>query len=144
MTKAPENTVLPTIFAFVLLLFDNSAFAQPERLGDDVYKLGTIQDADITESSGIVASWRFHGVFWTHNDDAGPAVLFAIGKRGQAVGRVEVSDVTVEDWEDIAADESGNLYIADIGNAGRNRKTLFVHKVREPNPNRATSVAVSQ
>lgn len=120
-----------------------SAFAQPQLLDNNLYLMGTIQDPEVTESSGIVASRRFPGVFWTHNDDGGQPVLHAIGKKGQALGRVAVAGITVKDWEDIAADENGNLYIADIGDNGGNRKTLAIYKLREPNPNRTSPINVT-
>jgi len=95
------KSALWAIFVAVLAV-PSSVFAQPEQIDDDLFVTGTIQDPDITESSGIVASRRFPGVFWTHNDDGGQPVLYAIGKRGQALGRVAVDGVTVKDWEDIA------------------------------------------
>ncbi|MEJ2717721.1 MAG: hypothetical protein P8182_11355, partial [Deltaproteobacteria bacterium] len=38
------------------------------------------------------------------------------------------------DWEDIAADDKGNLIIADIGNNNRTRRDLVLYIVQEPNP----------
>jgi hypothetical protein len=38
------------------------------------------------------------------------------------------------DWEDIAADASGNLYLADTGTNGMVRTHVAVHRVGEPNP----------
>ncbi len=45
-----------------------------------------------------------------------------------------VIDVTFHDWEDIAIDDAGHLYLGDIGNNDAKRDTLFVYEIDEPNP----------
>src|SRR5690349_11216047 len=111
-----------------------SAWSQATAVANNVLLTGTIQEAAITESSGLIASRRFPGVFWTHNDAGSTGVLFAITKQGQSIGAFEVRGVEFNDLEDIAVDGSGNLYLADIGDNGGNRSTLFVHRLKEPNP----------
>jgi len=97
-------------------------------------QVGTIQDPAIVESSGLVASRRYPGVFWTHNDSGSAPVIFAINQRGQALGRFPVQRVSVVDLEDIAIDGNGRLYLADIGADGRSRDRVAVYRIREPNP----------
>jgi hypothetical protein len=118
----------------ICLWFAPLAWSQATAIANNVLLTGTIQEAAITESSGLVASRRFPGVFWTHNDAGSAAVLFAITKQGQSVGAFEVRGAQFNDLEDIAVDGSGNLYLADIGDNGGNRSTLFVHRLKEPNP----------
>lgn len=98
----------------------------------DAARVGTIQDDRINEASGIVASRQHQGVYWTHNDGS-DGVLYAISRDGSLLGLARL-DVKVRDWEDIAADDAGNIYIADTGNNSGNRRHVFVHRIREPDP----------
>ncbi len=96
-------------------------------------RIGKIEHPAISESSGIVASRRHQGVFWTHNDGGNAPVLYAIDQTGRLIGEFPVAAENI-DWEDIAIDDAGNLYIADIGNNLADRNQVLVHRVAEPNP----------
>jgi len=107
-----------------------------DEVAPGVFELGSIKNNDITESSGLVASRRNPGVFWTHNDSGNAPVLFAITRTGQSVAQYKIHGVDVADWEDIALDHAGNLYIADIGDNARDREEIVIHRLREPNTRR--------
>ena len=94
----------------------------------------TLESQRITESSGLVKSRQFDGVFWTLNDSGNKAELFAIDRSGSLLAAVQVLGVTNRDWEALAIDDNGHLYIGDIGNNASSRKDLAVYKVREPDP----------
>jgi hypothetical protein len=95
-------------------------------------QVGVIQDDRISEASGVVASRLFEGVFWTHNDGS-EGILYAIRRDGSLVGCAKI-DAKVHDWEDIATDEKGNLYVSDTGNNADKRSQVNVYRVREPDP----------
>ena len=114
------------------------ARGQAQPVANNVLLVGTIENPAITESSGLVASRRFPGVFWTHNDSGSAGAMFAITKQGQSVGSFEINGPQFNDLEDIATDANGNLYLADIGDNRLSRATIFVHRVREPDPRIAT------
>jgi hypothetical protein len=95
-----------------------------------VRQVAEIQAREIDESSGLVASRQYRGVFYTHND-GGDATLYAIGADGGLVGRFAL-DVETEDWEDVAADDAGHLYVADSGDNDANRGSIQVRRVAEP------------
>jgi hypothetical protein len=97
-----------------------------------VLKVGRLRHFAISESSGLAASRRYPGVIWTHND-GGFQFLFAVRKSGELVGAFEVPGNLI-DWEDIAADNAGYLYLADTGTNGMVRTHVAVHQVREPDP----------
>ena len=40
----------------------------------------------------------------------------------------------VHDWEDIAIDHDGNLYVSDTGDNDHSRKHAEIHRLREPDP----------
>jgi hypothetical protein len=98
--------------------------------------LADLQDKHVTESSGIVASRRTPGVFWTHNDSGNSPELFATDRKGRALATFTVSGATNVDWEDIAAGpgrgEEAQIYIGDIGDNSRNRDDTCVYRVYEP------------
>jgi hypothetical protein len=114
-----------------LLFCVPSLSAQPAEVAPGVLRLGTIENAAIGESSGIVPSRRARNVFWTHND-SGADTLYAISAEGAALGEFKVKDTELQNWEDIAS-SGGRLYIADIGNNGGSRNRVSVHAVPEPN-----------
>jgi hypothetical protein len=95
--------------------------------------IGRLEDKDLAESSGIVASRRHEGVFWTHNDSGGGPHLFAVNREGKLIARFEVAAVN-RDWEDVATDDDGHLYIGEIGNNGGRLGELAVYRVDEPDP----------
>ena len=111
--------------------------AEPgQEIAPGVRLLAHIRDPRIKESSGVVASRRYADVFWTHNDGGGPKkqVLYAIDRQGNTRASFPVVGVTLHDWEDIAIDGAGHLYIGDIGNNDSKRDALAVYEIEEPNP----------
>ncbi|CAN5376420.1 hypothetical protein BH11ARM2_BH11ARM2_02790 [soil metagenome] len=103
----------------------------------------------IDEGSGIVASRRYPGVYWTHNDSGDVARIFPIhadgtvmmpkrylpkaDKPGKVYEGVAIDLAQNIDWEDITSDGE-TLYISDTGNNHNARRDLGVYAVREPNP----------
>ncbi len=141
LVKRSRRGTLP----FALLLATSLTacdVARPERsqeIASGVRLLGYMSDLRIKESSGIVASRRYPNVFWTHNDGGGPQkqVLYAIDREGSTRATLAVIGPTFHDWEDIAIDDAGHLYLGDIGNNDAKRDTLAVYEIDEPDPNAA-------
>ncbi len=105
-------------------------FGSPERIGK-------LEDDAIRESSGVVASRRNAGLFWTHNDSGDGPYLYAFDRRGSKRGVWLVAGAQALDWEDIAAGpgpEQGRtyLYVGDIGDNDRARAQVVVYRVAEP------------
>jgi hypothetical protein len=111
-----------------------SADAPPGReVAPDVLQIGRIEHPAITESSGIVLSRSHTNLFWTHNDGGGrKQVVYAITRDGKPLGEFRVSGALLNDWEDIAADNHGHLFLGDIGNNDSKRMEIAVHQVDEP------------
>ena len=87
----------------------------------------------ITESSGIAVSRKDAGVFWTHNDGGGRRqVLYAMTRHGKPLAEFRVTGAVLDDWEDIAADDKGHLFIGDVGNNDAKRTSISVHEIDEP------------
>jgi hypothetical protein len=104
------------------------------RKAPSSFKLGRIQHKAIDESSGLAASRTHAGVLWTHNDSGNGPFLFAITRDGKLLGEYPVAVVRNTDWEAIAADDEGNLYIGDVGNNEGRRDRIAVYRVAEPDP----------
>ena len=94
-------------------------------------QVGQFDSPLISESSGVVASRKQVGVFWTHNDSGNAPQIFAVSRTGEMKGTFSV-DALNADWEDIATDDEGHLYLADIGNNLRWRTELSIYQLDEP------------
>jgi len=108
-----------------------------------VRALPPITDPRVSESSGLAASRVTPGLFWTHNDSDGEAMLFAFDRRGRLEAILELKGVEAVDWEDMAAGpgpQGPSLYIGDIGDNARRRRDLAVLRVPEPRVSRNGSV----
>jgi hypothetical protein len=114
------------ILIWTLILADNAAV-----------QVGTLVDPAIKEASGIVKSRVHAGVYWVHNDSGNPPALFAVREDGSLIRRFDVAVPNI-DWEDVAADSAGHLYIGDIGNNGGRLSLRAIYQFDEPDPSRAT------
>ena len=101
------------------------------------FKIGRIEHKAVAESSGIIASRTHPGAFWTHNDSGNGPFLFAITREGKLLAEHAVGSVRNNDWEAIATDDAGNLYVGDIGNNDGKRDRLLVYRIPEPDPTAA-------
>jgi len=95
--------------------------------------LGRFDTRTLPEASGIVKSRRHPGIFWVHNDSGNPPAIFAIHRDGTIVREFRLGVPNI-DWEDIAADDQGHLYVGDIGNNGGLLPVRAVYRIDEPDP----------
>ena len=107
--------------------------APGQQVEPGVLLVAKIQNPRLTESSGLVVSRKDPAIFWTHNDGGGKRqVLYAITRHGQPIAEFRVTGAVLEDWEDIAADDQGHLFLGDIGNNDAKPVTIRVHQINEP------------
>jgi hypothetical protein len=101
-------------------------------------EVGRVSGVVIQEASALEASRQFPGVYWTVPDSGNPPHLVAIDGAGKVLATYQIKDAVNLDWECVALDESGRLYICDVGNnAIRGKSRLlqrWVYVVREPDP----------
>lgn len=125
-----------------------SAQQEPRRAGaseqrqvnsdyDAPVALGNLEDKEIGESSGIVASRANPGLFWTHNDSGDDAFVYAFDRQGAKRGVWKVTGALAVDWEDIAIGSGAKagqpyLYLGDIGDNDGKRAEIVVYRVAEP------------
>ena len=95
--------------------------------------VGRLSHPAIREASGIVKSRRHPGIFWVHNDSGNPPVLFAVRRDGTLVREFALKVANI-DWEDIAIDDAGHLYVGDIGNNDNRLPLRMIYRLDEPDP----------
>jgi hypothetical protein len=99
--------------------------------------LATLSERAVRESSGVVASRRSPGLFWTHNDSGDGPFVYAFDREGRSRGTFRVAGAQARDWEDIAAGPGPAqgetyLYVGDIGDNDRDREFVVVYRFPEP------------
>jgi hypothetical protein len=93
----------------------------------------TLQDPQISESSGIVASAQYDDVFYTHNDSGDTARFFAIDRSCRTRATFVLGGVQARDWEDISRGPGNTLWLGDIGDNSATRVNgILIHRVQEP------------
>lgn len=98
-------------------------------------RVGRLEPRLVPEASGIVKSRRRPGIFWVHNDSGNPPLLFAINADGRIVRQFRLGIPNI-DWEDIAIDDRGHLYLGDIGNNLGALPFRAIYRIDEPDPAR--------
>jgi len=69
---------------------------------------------------------------WSHNDSGGDIAIYGFNVDGVLFETVWIADATNTDWEDLAQDADGNIYIGDFGNNGNNRTNLKIYRIINP------------
>lgn len=96
----------------------------------------------LVESSGL--EMTADGVFWSHNDRNGKAALYGFDASGALKTTLKITNATNTDWEDIASDEVGNLYIGDFGNNDNDRRDLKIYKIPPPGTGQANLESLAE
>ncbi len=97
-------------------------------------------DQRMIHSSGIL-TLNNGETFWTQVDNSSPGVIYEIDKDCNVLRTITITNVPKTDWEDIAHDDMGNIYIGDFGNNNNNRTNLKIYILR--NVNQHTSDTIS-
>ena len=112
--------------------------------GKSLYKMektGTLPSA-VNETSGLALGSKT-GNFWTLNDSGNPAELYEIDAVGNLISQLKLPKLNNSDWEDLAQDTKGNLFIADVGNNSNQRKDLTIYKVNPKTPDNFETIRLS-
>ena len=84
----------------------------------------------LNESSGLERTTD--GLFWSFNDRNGKAELYGFDTSGILKSTLRITNATNIDWEGIACDEAGNLFVGDFGNNDNDRRDLSIYKIAMP------------
>ncbi len=135
------------LFAMCLIAPTQAKAAEPvcSRFGNGSVA-GQVENARLIEISGVVASRRYPGVYWTHNDSGGKPEVFALAIDGTNLGSYAFPGATAVDWEDVgigpkSGADGSFIYAADIGDnaaelpagvLGAARPFVTVYRAPEP------------
>ncbi len=111
-------------FLFASLLFSCSNYGQLTYI--------TKLPKKLDENSGMAVGRD--STVWMINDSGGADKIYQINFKGKYLNELEVKNAKNKDWEDMARDIDGNVYIADTGNNANKRKDLVIYKI--PNPDK--------
>jgi hypothetical protein len=92
----------------------------------------------VGESSGV-EYWAERKSYLTHNDAGNKPHLYVVNEKGELQETIKLKLPNV-DWEDLARDDKGNLYIADTGNNNNKRRELAVYKLRPDKPDQLEAI----
>lgn len=96
---------------------------------------GKLDNAQINEASGLVASRNNAQALWTHNDSGDEARFFLIDATAKHLGTFYLEGAIHRDWEDMAiSTEKGinYLFLGDIGDNMATSELKVIYKVPEP------------
>ena len=113
----------------------------PNDSFENAQDLGTIENNQIKESSGIVASYRNKGSFWTHNDSGDKNRLFVMDANGKGTREFYLEGTSNRDWEAISMamfPEGSFIYVGDIGDNNNGFAESAIYRVQEPEINAST------
>lgn len=111
------------------------AYAAPKRTFGKASSTAKISGKEIVEASGLTPSRKYRGEYYTHNDSGDTARIFRVDSKGNTTAEIRLRDVKAIDIEDIdSALIAGKewVYVADIGDNSRKRKSVTVYQVSEP------------
>jgi len=94
--------------------------------------------SEILESSGISISGV--NLVWSHEDSGNDNKIYGFDTLGNLKRTITISNVSNIDWEDLATDEDGNIFIADMGNNNNIRTDLAIYKIPDPESFSSNSV----
>jgi len=102
---------------------------------DNATDLGIIENKEIDEASGIVASYRNKGLLWTHNDSGDKNRIFSIDANGKGTREFYLEGTTNRDWEAISVatfPEGSFIYVGEVGNNNAQYPESAIYRVPEP------------
>ncbi|MFN0035846.1 MAG: hypothetical protein ACKVUS_12345 [Saprospiraceae bacterium] len=115
------NPFLRRSFPILLALFPLFLFSQNRKLPRRI-----ALPAELKEVSGMTR--LPNGDLWLLNDSKNPADLFRFDPVAGKLLEVRHLPVKNFDWEDLAHDPEGNLYIGDFGNNANRRRNLRIFR----------------
>lgn len=69
---------------------------------------------------------------WFIEDGSNPDKIYQVNLKGDLLKEYEIKNAKNVDWEDLASDPEGNLYIGDLGNNQHKREELIIYKIPDP------------
>ncbi|MFM6949116.1 MAG: hypothetical protein ACKOWQ_08885 [Aquirufa sp.] len=97
---------------------------------------GIIENGQLDEGSGLIASRKNPGYFWALNDSGDPNRLFYFDSNGKGKKEFYLTNANNRDWEDMSitteADGSSTIYVADFGDNNVVYQSYNIYWFTEP------------
>lgn len=115
------------LFLSVFLLAACNQKAQDSKMKKEL-EVQFSMPKKLKEVSGIALS-PDKNTIWAIEDQGNKNMVYGLDFKGNLIADVPVENAENNDWEDITADEHGNLYIGDFGNNDNDRQNLSILKI---------------
>lgn len=92
----------------------------------------------LEENSGLAIANKT--AVWVIEDGGNLDEIYKVDFNGNIKRKFEVTNAKNEDWEDLAQDPKGNLYIGDFGNNSNDRKDLVIYKLNNPDKEKGKKI----
>ena len=93
-----------------------------------VHRVGRLPAA-LRETSGLARADSL-GSLWVHGDGGTPARLTLVALPGTTRRVLDLAPLPNTDWEDLAQDPAGYVYIGNFGNNANQRQDLAIYRLR--------------
>ncbi len=112
--------------------FSASIYKMP--VFDEGKQKGVIQNRELKEASGLIASINNPDWLWSHNDSGDEARIFLLDDSAQNKAVYYLEGIKAQDWEEIASLQTDQSYllIGDIGDNSGKRPFISIHLIKEP------------
>ena len=130
-----KNTFKNAVISFLLLCTFFPANSQNKSA---IHREVCVMPSVVKESSGMVLVSP--NSIWTHGDSGNENKIFKVDSNGTLLRTITIVNAPNIDWEDMATDENGDLWICDGGNNSNARTDLKILKIANPELHDSTSV----
>lgn len=101
-------------------------------------RTGSLNNA-IPESSGLARANQ-PGTFYTHGDAGNSPILYKIDATGKLLNKMRLP-VPNQDWESLAQDNRGNIFVVDAGNNNNSRQDLAIYRLNPASPQQVGKIS---
>lgn len=113
------------LFSLLFIAASLSGFSQGLSLN-----LSGVLPGTLSETSGLAITPA--GKLWSHNDSGNDPNIYQISSGGSILRTLHIDNAQNVDWEDLASDDQGQIYIGDFGNNSNNRQDLKIYRIGNP------------
>ncbi|MCL3780921.1 hypothetical protein EMN47_11060 [Prolixibacteraceae bacterium JC049] len=116
------------VFPFSVFIGISCNKKVPKEIPEKIKGIKTISRKhlpdELEECSGVELGKD--NLLWMLNDSYNTNELFSVDPAGRIISTIRLKGVDNNDWEDLAKDDKGNIYIGDFGNNDNDRRDLAI------------------